>query len=84
MPTRGSMHVPASREQIESLVNHGVCVLAEELGNHTIRHLDVGYEFFLTIGETLYPVRVVGKQLKSLDKSSGSAFIIATRGIVRL
>ncbi len=83
MPAKRSIQVPASKEQIESLTNHGTCVLAEELGNLAIYFSDVGDGFFLSIGQILYPVIVVGKQLKSLGEPSGPAFIIVSRVAVR-
>lgn len=73
------LQVPISVEQVESLISHGTCVLAEELGNLSIYHRDIGDGFFLSIGQTLYPVIVVGKQLKNSHMPSGPAFIIVSK-----
>ena len=77
------IRVPISAEQVESLINHGTCVLAEELGNLSVYHRDIGDGFFLSVGQICYPVIVVGKQLKNVSSPSGPAFIIVSRVAVR-
>ena len=81
MPT--PLQVPISEEQVQSLISHGTCVLAEELGNPSIYLRGVGDGFFLSIGQVLYPVIVVGKQLKKSHMPSGPAFIIVSKVAVR-